>query len=198
MWLVVGLGNPGKQYADTRHNVGFAVVEVLAGRHGFPGWKRSGTARVSRGRIRGEEVMLVEPTTYMNLSGEAVQALVHFYRLEPGRLVVVHDELDFEPGVVRVKQGGGHGGHNGLRSIMAHLGGDFARVRLGIGKPEGAIEGADWVLSSFDRAARQVVDEALARAADAVEVIIGEGVRKAMGLFNRRERADADEESDAE
>ena len=194
MKLVVGLGNPGREYEATRHNVGFAVVDFLARELGFPSWRSAGGARVSRGAVGREEVLLVKPMTFMNLSGDAVGSLMRYYKVGLESLIVVHDELDFEPGTVRVKTGGGHGGHNGLRSIAAHVGRDFVRVRVGIGKPRHATQGADYVLSGFDKSERGLVEEAIAQAAGAVKTIIEEGAAAAMNTFNRRQ--DLTEEED--
>jgi peptidyl-tRNA hydrolase, PTH1 family len=183
--LVVGLGNPGREYARTRHNLGFEVVEKLAERHRFPDARVQMNALCARGSIGGAEVMLVRPQTYMNLSGDAVGALMRYLKIEPADVIVAHDELDFEPGLVRVKMGGGHGGNNGLRSIIGHIGREFARVRVGIGKPRG--DGADWVLSRVDSHTRGLLDEAIERASDAVELILEAGVAQAMNEVNRRE-----------
>ncbi|OGQ85795.1 MAG: aminoacyl-tRNA hydrolase [Deltaproteobacteria bacterium RIFOXYA12_FULL_58_15] len=192
MLFVVGLGNPGTKYDGTRHNVGFEVVSELARRHGFPRAHSHGQALVSCGCIEAQEVMLVEPTTYMNKSGDSVAALVGCFEEEVAQLIVIHDDLDFEPGEVRIKIGGGHGGHNGLRSIMSQVERDFVRVRVGIGKPEG--DGADWVLSRFVALERVEIDGAIKKAATAVEMVIGQGVQKAMNQFNRRR----DKEEDAD
>jgi len=193
MFFIVGLGNPGSKYDGTRHNVGFEVVETLARRHGFPGLRTFGNADVSKGRIGSANVLLVEPTTYMNLSGDAVGAVLRFYKGAVEDLLVIHDELDFEPGEVRVKQGGGHGGHNGLRSIVAHVGREFSRIRIGIGKPPS--NGAEHVLSRFDRATREIIDEAVDNSADAVEAILDVGIKAAMNRINRRPKK-TKEESD--
>jgi peptidyl-tRNA hydrolase, PTH1 family len=183
--LVVGLGNPGEEYERTRHNVGAEVVERLARRHG--GKLRRGRERslVDEVNIGGKKVALAVPLTWMNLSGEAVAPLVRRYRVDPGRLVVVHDEMDFELARIQVKDGGGLAGHNGLKSIVAHLHNqDFLRVRIGIGKPPGRREGADHVLRRFSKAERELIDVAVEQAADAVEVILAEGVTGAMNRFN--------------
>lgn len=188
--IVVGLGNPGSRYAGTRHNVGADAVVTLAGRCGER--LRHDTkvsAEVARVRIDGRAVVLAIPTTWMNDSGRSLSQLVR--RHDPGDLsqvVVVHDELDLDPGVVKVKSGGGLAGHNGLRSIEAHLGStDFTRVRIGVGKPPGgAGRGADWVLSRVSGEARQLLGESVERAADAVEAIVGSGVEAAMAEFNAR------------
>ncbi len=188
MYLVVGLGNPGREYDKTRHNVGFDIVEELAREGSFGAWKSQANARVARGSIGKSEVLLAKPMTYMNLSGDAVGSLLRYYKLGPEELVVVHDELDFEPGIVRVKTNGGHGGHNGLKSIIAHVGTrEFTRVRVGVGKPASPERGADHVLSGFDKRERQLVDEAVALAVKAVQTIVEDGAQAAMNEFNRRD-----------
>ncbi len=195
MYLVVGLGNPGREYEKTRHNVGFEIVEELARGGGFGSWKSQANARVAKGVIGRSEVLLVRPMTYMNLSGDAVGSLLRYYKLGPEELVVVHDELDFEPGIVRVKTNGGHGGHNGLKSIIAHVGTrEFTRVRVGVGKPPSAERGADHVLSGFDKRERGLVDEAVALAVKAVQKIVEDGAQAAMNEFNRREPSVTNEE----
>jgi len=184
--LVVGLGNPGPEYAGTRHNIGFEVIDLLAARHG--GRLRRGRERalVDEVRIDGRRVALAEPQTYMNLSGEAVRPLVRRFGIDDlHRLVVVHDELDLPVGRLKVKLGGGLAGHNGLRSIQAHLHSqDFVRVRLGVGRPPSADHGARHVLSKVGRAERGVLAEMVERAADAVEVIALDGPEAAMQRFN--------------
>jgi PTH1 family peptidyl-tRNA hydrolase len=153
--LVVGLGNPGSRYAKTRHNVGFLVVEELARVATFPEWREKFSGEFTKGRIDGEDVVLLKPQTYMNDSGRSVQAAVAFFHVAAqggAELVVVHDELDLPFADVRLKVGGGHAGHNGLRSIIGVLGADFARVRVGIGRPPADFRGevADFVLQDFD------------------------------------------------
>lgn len=189
--LVVGLGNPGERYAGTRHNVGADAVELLAARHG--GRLRVDgkvNARVDTVRIGARRVVLAVPTTWMNESGLAVGPLVRRVRPETlADLVVLHDELDLEPGRLKVKLGGGLAGHNGLRSIDAHLHDrDFSRVRLGVGKPPGGPDrGADWVLSKVRGPARAELDDLVERAADAVELIASAGVDAAMQRLNARD-----------
>lgn len=189
--LVVGLGNPGKQFAGTRHNVGADAVVALADRHGAR--LRSGKEQADSAEVTmdGQRVALAVPRTYMNESGLAVGALVRRYGVDdPAALVVVHDELDLSPGTVRVKAGGGLAGHNGLRSIRAHLhSADFVRVRLGVGKPPGRSEGADHVLSRPGKTDRELLAVAVQQAADAVEAIVADGVEAAMSEFNRRQPA---------
>jgi len=135
MLLFVGLGNPGSQYVRNRHNIGFMAVEAIARRHRFPAWKRRFQGVTSEGSIGGERVLLLLPGTFMNESGRAVAEAVHFYKLALSDIVVLHDEIDLPPGKVRVKTGGGNAGHNGLRSISAHVGNDYRRVRIGVGHP---------------------------------------------------------------
>lgn len=188
--LVLGLGNPGERYAGTRHNVGSDVVAELARRHGGR-LKADGkvNASVCDVRIGSDRVVLAVPTTYMNESGQAAAALVRRGGIEDlSELVVVHDELDLEPGRVKVKLGGGLAGHNGLRSIDAHLhSADFVRVRLGVGKPPGGSDrGADWVLSKVRGRTREELDVMVAIAADAVEAIAAHGVDAAMQTVNQR------------
>jgi PTH1 family peptidyl-tRNA hydrolase len=187
--LVVGLGNPGSAFTGTRHNVGADVVTELARRHGTGHLRslRAQRARVAEVDIGGCRVALAVPSTYMNESGHAVGLLVRRFGIEnPEALVVVHDELDLPPGALQVKSGGGLAGHNGLRSIEAHLHTtDFVRVRIGIGKPQGG-SGADHVLDRPSPAERGLLQEATLRAADAVEAIVTDGIAAAMNRFNAR------------
>jgi len=183
--LVVGLGNPGEEYAKTRHNVGAEVVEILARRHGGKLRKQKERSFSDEVNVGGKRMALAIPMTYMNLSGEAVAPLVRRYGVEPGQLVVIQDEMDFELGRLQVKNGGGLAGHNGLKSIVAHLHTqDFIRVRIGIGKPPGQRQGADHVLRRFSKTERKEIDVTLEEAADAVELILAEGVETAMNRIN--------------
>lgn len=186
--LVVGLRNPGSDYAGTRHNVGAEVVTLLAGRHGGSFRRGRERADVAEVRVGDQLLVLALPHTFMNLSGEAVGPLVRRHGIaDPSHLVVVHDELDLEPGRVKVKQGGGLAGHNGLRSIKSHLRTpDFLRVRIGVGKPLDTRSGKNHVLRKPTRAERAELDVAVAEAADAVETILTEGVEAAMTRFNSR------------
>ena len=185
--LVVGLGNPGDEYARTRHNVGAEVVELLARRHGGKLRGSKGRARSDEVRIDAKRVALAIPLTYMNDSGEAVGALARRLGVEPEQIVIVHDELDLAPEVLRVKVGGGLAGHNGLRSIKQHLHTDeFVRVRIGVGKPPSKERGADHVLSRVSKRERQAMDVTVEEAADAVECIVTDGVDAAMNRYNGR------------
>lgn len=179
--LVVGLGNPGPQYAKTRHNVGFLVADILAGRMGssFKVHKRSG-AEIATGRLGGRAVVLAKPRTYMNESGRQVGPLAKFYSVGAGDVIVIHDELDIDFGKVRLKVGGGEGGHNGLRSVANALGTrDFQRVRIGIGRPPGRKDPAAFVLEPFAAAERATVPTLCEVAADATELLIEAGVESA-------------------
>jgi PTH1 family peptidyl-tRNA hydrolase len=186
--LIVGLGNPGKKYARTRHNVGTDAIEVLAKRLGASLKVGRDRAQISETRISGHAVVLAIPTTYMNDSGEAVGPLARRYKIEdPANIIIVHDELDLEPGVLRLKIGGGLAGHNGLKSISSHLRtDDYVRVRIGVGKPSSKDVGADHVLSSIPAAERRVLDVAVETAVDAIESIISGGLAAAMQDYNGR------------
>jgi PTH1 family peptidyl-tRNA hydrolase len=184
--LVAGLGNPGREYAGTRHNVGFLVADELARRHAGS-WRGKFSGELAEVRVDGLRLGLLKPQTYMNESGRSVAAAVRFFKVEPQSLLVVHDEVDLDPGRLQARLGGGLAGHNGLRSVAGHLGtGDFARLRIGVGRPERGDPRpvADFVLSPFPP---EVDVEALvARAADAVETIALAGVEEAQNRFNER------------
>lgn len=184
--LVVGLGNPGSDYAGTRHNAGADVVALLASRHGGKLKRSKERALADEVRIGGRRVALAFPQTYMNLSGEAVSALVKRHGVtDPQRVVVVHDELDLPVGRIKVKVGGGLAGHNGLKSIKQHLGtDDFVRVRIGVGRPPGTKQGADHVLRRPGAREREELEVSVEQAADAVELILSEGAVAAMNRYN--------------
>ncbi|RMG14039.1 MAG: aminoacyl-tRNA hydrolase [Deltaproteobacteria bacterium] len=188
MHLVVGLGNPGPKYAGNRHNVGFMVVDELARRAGVTlSPARRLQSEAARATLAGTAVLLLRPLTYMNLAGEAVGAAARYYDLPPERIVVIHDDLDLPFGTLRLKRGGGSGGHNGLKSIIAHLGSrDFLRVRLGIGRPPPGREVVPYVLSDFGADERPVLPEIVGRAADAVEAMLSDGLEAAMNRYHRR------------
>jgi PTH1 family peptidyl-tRNA hydrolase len=152
MLLLVGLGNPGKDYADNRHNIGFMAVDAIVRRHGFSPWRQKFQGELAEGSIGDTKVYALKPLTFMNESGRSVAAAAQFYKVPPAAIVVFHDELDLPPARLRVKSGGGHAGHNGLRSIQAHLGPDFRRVRLGIGHPGAKELVTNWVLGNFAKA----------------------------------------------
>jgi PTH1 family peptidyl-tRNA hydrolase len=182
--LVVGLGNPGREYARTRHNVGWLVVDELARRHGGT-WKGKFNGQVAEVRIDGHRVALLKPETYMNESGRAVAGAARFYKLEPDAVLVVHDEGDLDLGRLQARLGGGLAGHNGLRSLAQHLKTqDFLRLRIGVGRPERGDPRplADWVLSNFDT--HDDAEGIVARAADAVETLDAEGLDRTQAKFN--------------
>ena len=187
-WLVVGLGNPGPEYARHRHNVGYQVADVLAGRIGTRfGRHRRAVADVAEGRlgIGGPKLVLAKPLTYMNLSGGPAAGLANFYQVPRERIVAVHDELDLDYGVMRLKQDGGEGGHNGLRSLSRSLGGkDYVRLRFGIGRPPGRQDPADFVLSDFSATERKELEFLVDRAADAVEAVITRGLAFAQNAYH--------------
>jgi PTH1 family peptidyl-tRNA hydrolase len=186
--LVIGLGNPGEEFARSRHNVGYEVVTELARRHGARLKKSREQALTTEVNQDGRRLALAMPTTFVNLSGDAASGLVRRYGItDPERIVVVHDELDLPPGVVRIKEGGGLAGHNGLRSITQHLKTqEYVRVRIGVGKPPSKEQGADHVLKRLPKKERLVLEVAVQIAADAVEAIAADGVAAAMTAFNGR------------
>ena len=187
-WLVVGLGNPGPGYARNRHNVGFAVADLLAARAGVRfGRHRRAVAEVAEGRlgIGGPRLVLIKPMTYMNLCGGPVSALAQFYKVSRDRIIAVHDDLDIEYGQIRLKVDGGEGGHNGLRSMSKSLGGkDYLRVRFGIGRPPGRQDPADFVLSDFSTVQRKELEFLVDRAADAVEAVLTQGLEAAQNTYH--------------
>jgi len=189
--LIVGLGNPGPEYAATRHNVGFRVVDLLAERHRLPGWKRHGNRLETSGTVEGQSVVLLKPLTYMNRSGEALAARGRKEPLELREILVCFDDLALPLGRLRLRPSGSDGGHNGMRSLIARLGtGDFPRLRVGIAPVDedgGAMQvedGADFVLAPFRRNERSAIEDAIERAADAIECVLAESLSGAMNRFN--------------
>jgi PTH1 family peptidyl-tRNA hydrolase len=191
--LIVGLGNPGREYAHSRHNVGFWCLNRLARRHGIAFSSRGRLAAVGEGRLSGQPVILAKPRTFVNLSGRAVSHLLQRHRLSPEQLLVVYDDLDLPLGRVRLRPSGSHGGHRGMRSIVEAVGSqDFPRIRIGIGRPEVAGEPTwepehvvDYVLGPMTADERRILDEAVATAGEAILCLLTEGVETAMGRFNR-------------
>ncbi|HJL41853.1 MAG TPA: aminoacyl-tRNA hydrolase [Myxococcales bacterium LLY-WYZ-16_1] len=191
MYFIVGLGNPGAKYEGTRHNVGFEVVDRLADRAGIRISDKKFKARIGRGTFGGRDCLLMLPQTFMNLSGESVGPAVGFFKEKAEHVVVVHDELDLPVGGIRLKRGGGHGGHNGLKSLVQHLGPQFLRVRVGIGRPPPRWDASSYVLGRFAPDERSAVDPALDEAVEAIEVTITEGIDRAMNRFHRQPDAKA-------
>lgn len=185
MKLIVGLGNPGREYEATRHNIGFMVVDSLSEKWAIPVSKNQNKALVGEGKFNGEKVILVKPVTYMNLSGEAVGALMRWHKLSPEDIIVVYDDLDLQPGKLRIRGKGSAGGHNGIKSIIQHLGTDvFPRLKVGIGRPYPGQDSANYVLNRFNSGERDLMVQAIVRAAEAVEAIITHGVTQAANLYN--------------
>ena len=197
MKLVVGLGNPGKKYAGTRHNIGFEVVDTLAARHGLD-WQ-SAPADAMMAKWRTADALLVKPLTFMNLSGYAVGELLRYFKIDLGDLLIVVDEAQLELGRLRVRARGSAGGHNGLKSLIEQLGSpDFPRLRIGVGRGDGRRDLGDHVLAVFGADERAAVAEAVGRAADAIEVFTAEGIAPMMNRFNRRKDEPDDERDDRE
>ncbi|MGB0669958.1 MAG: aminoacyl-tRNA hydrolase [Rhodospirillales bacterium] len=172
MQLFVGLGNPGNQYEGNRHNVGFMAIDAIAEAFRFPAFSAKFQGRIAKGRIGGEDVVLFKPETFMNESGRAVQAVMTFHKIKPAKVTVLHDELDVAGGRIRIKRGGGHGGHNGLRSIDAHVGQDYRRVRIGIGHPGDKDRVVGHVLNDFSKAEQVWLPPLLKAIADSAEALV--------------------------
>ncbi len=185
-WLIVGLGNMGEAYEGSRHNMGFEVVDALADALDIPVQRLKFRALTNTAQVGGQKVLLMKPTTFMNLSGEAVEPAAAFYKIPPERILVISDEVALPPGALRIRRSGSAGGHNGLKNIIAHLHSDqFPRIRVGVGeKPHPDYDMADWVLGKPQGADRKAIDEAVSRAAQAVECYIKEGPDRAMSKFN--------------
>ncbi len=187
MYIIVGLGNPGKQYERTRHNSGFEVLDRLAERYDIPVTERKHRAFCGRGMIEGQKVMLVKPQTFMNLSGESVKSAVDFYQTGPDRLIVVYDDVSLNPGQLRIRRAGSAGGHNGIKNIIAQLGTqEFLRVKVGVGAKPERMDLADYVLSHFSKGEWEIMEEAFQEAAEAVRVMIADGADAAMNRFNAK------------
>jgi peptidyl-tRNA hydrolase, PTH1 family len=184
-WLIAGLGNPGPGYASNRHNVGFMCADELASRIGAAFRRDRSRAVVATGQLAGVPAVLAKPQRFMNLSGGPVAALRTFFKLPPERILIVHDELDLPYGTIRLKLGGGDNGHNGLRSVTAALGTrDYHRLRIGIGRPPGRMDPADFVLRNFSPSEREELPELLGRSADAAEVLVTQGLAVAQNKFH--------------
>lgn len=188
MYIIVGLGNPDRQYQNTRHNIGFDVLDVIADKNNITVKERKHKALIGKGFVGGQKAVLVKPQTYMNLSGESVREVIDFYKAdEKSELIVISDDISLEVGQIRIRKKGSAGGHNGLKNIILHLGHDeFQRIKMGVGqKPEG-YDLVDYVLGHFSKEEREIMDESAKRAAAAIEVMIAEGADAAMNLFNKK------------
>ena len=189
MWLVVGLGNPGRDYAGHRHNIGFRIVDELAERTGADSFRSKFSGAIARTELKDEDAWLLKPMTYMNLSGDSVQPCAAFYKIPPERVLVIHDELDLPYGDIRLKRGGGHGGNNGVRSIIQRMGPDFCRLRFGIGRPPAEYrDTSSWVLSKFSDEDRENLDKYVEIAVKAVLDIAARGFDAAMKRRNTRKK----------
>lgn len=188
MYIIVGLGNPGKQYENTRHNIGFDVIETLAELDHVAVLEKKHKAIIGKGFVSGQKCVLAKPQTFMNLSGESVRQLLDYYKVdETAELIVISDDVSLEVGQIRIRKKGSAGGHNGLKSIIAHLGHDsFVRIKMGVGEKPPGYDLADYVLGHFTSQERKVMDEAARRAAEAIRVIIAQGPDAAMNDFNRK------------
>lgn len=190
MYLIAGLGNPGKQYEHTRHNMGFDTIDELADRYRVPSSGVAHKAMYGKGMIAGEKVILAKPLTYMNLSGDSIREFISYYKMDPEtELIVIYDDIDLEPGQIRIRKKGSAGGHNGIKSIINQIGTqNFYRIKVGVGaKPKGW-DLADYVLGRFPSEERNLVDEAIREAAKAVEVILDEGIEAAMNRYNAKKK----------
>ncbi len=201
MFLIAGLGNPGRKYEKTRHNMGFDVVDELIDRYRIPQGGIGHKAMYGKGIIAGEKVMLAKPLTYMNLSGESIREFVNYYKIDPEtELLVIYDDIDLEPGQIRIRKKGSAGGHNGIKSIIGQLGTqNFYRIKVGVGAKPSGWDLADHVLGHFSSQERELVDEAVKKAADAVETILEKGIDAAMNQYNgtgkkKKSRTDSTQE----
>lgn len=189
MYIIVGLGNPDRQYQNTRHNIGFDVIDVIAAKNSITVGERKHKALIGKGFVGGQKVVLVKPQTYMNLSGESVRDIIDFYKIdEKNELIVISDDVSLDVGQIRIRKKGSAGGHNGLKNIILHLGHDeFQRVKMGVGEKPGGYDLADYVLGHFPKEEREIMDESAGRAAAAVEMMIAKGADAAMNQYNRKD-----------
>lgn len=197
MYVIVGLGNPGKKYENTRHNIGFITLDYLAEQHDIKVNKIKHKALVGEGRISGQKVLLVKPQTYMNLSGDSVREVMDYYKVDIEDLIVIYDDIDLPAGTVRIRKKGSAGTHNGMRNIVQHLGQDFPRIRMGIGN-ERKGDLVDFVLGGFSKEDKEILEPAVERAARAVECYVDEGIEKAMNKYNIKAKKKKKAAEDAE
>lgn len=187
MYIIAGLGNPTKEYEKTRHNAGFDAIDVLAEKHGIQITERKHRAFCGTGFIGGERVLLAKPQTFMNASGESLREAADFYKIRPEQVIVIYDDISLRVGQLRIRTKGSAGGHNGIKSIIAHLGSqDFPRIKIGVGAKPDRMDLADYVLSRFSQTDRQMMEDAFQDAADAVEFMLADGVDAAMNRYNRK------------
>ena len=191
MYIIAGLGNPGRKYENTRHNTGFRVLDGLADRYGIAVEQRKHKALCGTGMVEGQKVLLMKPQTYMNLSGESIREAVEYYRVDPEcELLVIYDDISLEPGQLRIRKKGSAGGHNGIKSIIAHLGTqEFPRIKVGVGARPPRMDLADYVLGHFTKEEQEVMAEAYREAADAAAMFLTDGPERAMNIFNIKKKA---------
>lgn len=190
MYIIVGLGNPDRQYRNTRHNIGFDVIDAIAEKNDITLGEKKHKAVIGKGYVAGQKVVLVKPVTYMNLSGESVRSVIDFYKVdEKNELIVISDDVSLDVGQIRIRKRGSDGGHNGLKNIILHLGHDsFIRVRMGVGEKPPRLDLADYVLGHFTQEEREEMNESARRATLAIEMVIAEGADAAMNKYNERKR----------
>lgn len=187
MYLIVGLGNPGRNYIATRHNIGFDAITRISDDYNIPMNIKKHKAISGKGVIKGQKVLLVQPQTYMNLSGESIRALVDFYKVDPKEIIIIYDDVHLDLGQLRIRKSGSAGGHNGIKNIITHLGTEeFPRIRIGVGEKPKEWDLVDYVMSKFTDAENKIVREALEQASDAVGTIISAGLGEAMNIYNRK------------
>ncbi|MBQ8591392.1 MAG: aminoacyl-tRNA hydrolase [Lachnospiraceae bacterium] len=188
MYIIVGLGNPGKQYENTRHNIGFMTIDSIAEKHQIPVIEIKHKAQIGKGYIGGEKVILAKPLTFMNLSGESVRALTDYYKVDTDtNLIVIYDDISMDVGQLRIRKKGSAGGHNGIKSIIAHLNSDvFQRIKMGVGDKKPGYDLADYVLGHFDKSERDTINQSIQDAVAAVETIMSEGADAAMNRYNKK------------
>ena len=189
MYLIAGLGNPTREYEKTRHNVGFSVIDVLADKYNIDVSDRKHKALCGRGVIEGEKVLLLKPQTFMNLSGESIREAVDYYKIDPEDIIVIYDDISLDNGQIRIRAKGSAGGHNGIKNIIAHLGGQvFPRVKVGVGEKPSKYDLADYVLGHFSKEEQVLMDEGYAHAVHAVEMILEGDISAAMNEYNRKKK----------
>ena len=187
MYVIAGLGNPGREYEGTRHNVGFMTLDALADKYNIDVREKAFKGLIGKGMIEGNKVILVKPQTYMNLSGECIRQVMDYYKVDPAEFIVIYDDISLVPGGIRIRKKGSAGGHNGIKNIIAHLGTqEFPRVRIGVGEKPARMDLADYVLGHFPAEERKVMDEAAKTAAEAIRMIITENADAAMNHFNSK------------
>lgn len=188
MYIIVGLGNPTREYQNTRHNIGFDVIDMIADKYNISVMEKKHKAMIGKGIFEGEKVILAKPLTYMNLSGESIRELVDYYKIdEQEELIVIYDDISLDVGQLRIRKKGSAGGHNGIKSIIQHLGGDvFKRIKVGVGEKPKGYDLADYVLGHFSKEERKIINESAERAIDAIKVMMDEGVEAAMNLYNKK------------